>query len=1189
VVVTNVETNYSASLVTSDKGYYEAMQLLPGQYQVTAEANGFAKMTRKGIVLEAGSPISIELALSVGTAEIQTVVVTAEVPLINTDPTTGGQVLTEETISNAPVSGANASLLIKEAQGVQSTVAGNYYMAGNLNATGNVSNIGTAGQVGKNEFYLDGAPNSALSHKIAYNPSTDEVSELKPETSGFDAALGKTLGISIITTSKNGTNKYHGTIREMYYDRRWEAMSHFAATNYQIQTGTVCANPSSAACTKAIAQYGNPGVHEHNSGINLGGPIYIPKIFNGRDKLFFFGNITRDAYSDAQFASYTVPTSQQRNGDFSDLPGCGSGACGAYTIYDPLTVKADTVAGRYIRTAFASNTIPSSRLNNPMATFMNKFTPLPNTSDASGNYAVSSNYGHMQINPQKYMAYLLRLDYTPNQNNRIFARLSQTSYEQHQQYMLLNDMDTRVENMPTQLLIVGWTHMFTNSAILDTSLGYTQYADGRTYPGLMGASPSGAGLPAYVDTMAKQGGLSQVPVVSIGGLSDFGANATPMARQRTLALHSGFTYIRGASTYTLGGEVRQQMNSAVASGNTSGLLTFNNSYTRQYSDSTGSPQSLGLSYAAYALGIPSTTQFDVTTPYVAHNPYFSLYFQDSRRVTPKLTLGLGLRYEFEFGPVELQNREVTSFDPTQQLPIASATQAAYVANYSTYKTAIAALGLTAPASTITVQGGNSYAGVNGASTRRFDNNYRVIPRFSAAYQLSPKMVIRGGYGLFFDTTNVMNQSINQNGYSQSTVDSVSNDFGQTWAMGNPAAGVSPLTDPFPTLTSGSRYLKPVGSSLGASMYLGGSYTYYPHDYKPGRQQRWQVDFERQIGSRDAIVVGYTGAWTDRIEWSQNLNSVPAAYFTGGNVLNANTSALAAAVTNPFYIGNLSSLQTSNSALYTQISSMSTFSSKTIALSQLLKPYPWMTGLNAYTNLGASRFHQIAVQYRHSLSRGFSTTINYQRSFSYDKDWQANTFDTEPTWEPSQNSRPSRLTATAKLVLPFGKGQRWLHDGILSKALEGQSFDFSYEAQQGQLIEFGNIIYTGDPTRIASSLKLSNPKYVLTSTTAYVQWLNTTNVDTVSSHQLQGYNLRVFPKRIDGVRQMGINNFNVNYQRSITIHERLKFVARFECIDLFNHRVIGGPTVDPTSTKYGQVTGDNGAFGRWIQIQGKLTF
>jgi len=301
--------------------------------------------------------------------------------------------------------------------------------------------------------------------------------------------------------------------------------------------------------------------------------------------------------------------------------------------------------------------------------------------------------------------------------------------------------------------------------------------------------------------------------------------------------------------------------------------------------------------------------------------------------------------------------------------------------------------------------------------------------------------------------------------------------------------------------------------------------------------------------------------------------------------------LSASVTNPFYIGNFTDLKASNPAVYNQIANLSTFSSKTISLSQLLKPYPWMTGLNAYTNLGLSRFNAMAIQYGHRFATTFQTTVNYQRTSQYDADWTPNAFDTRPGWEPSNNSRPSRLTATGRFELPFGRGRRWFQSGILSKILGGQSLDLSYEAQQGQLIQFGNIIYTGDPNKMKSSLQLSNPVYVVdpTKQTNYVQWLSVSSVDPVSSHQLGAYNLRVFPHEIDGVRQMGIDNFNANYQRTFSIRERIRFIARFECIDIFNHRVIGGPTVDPTSTKYGQVTGDNGAFARWIQIQGKITF
>lgn len=1201
VAVTNVETNFTVSLVANEKGYYEASQLNPGQYKITAEAAGFGTLVRQGITLVAGTPISIEMKLTVAKAKNETVVVTADAPLINADPGTNGQVLSNKTIDNTPVSGANASLLIKYAQGVTSNDATNRYMAGNLNATGNASGIGTAGQNGKNQFYLDGAPNESKGHSVAYSPSTDEVSEIKSETSGFDASIGKTLGVSVVATSKGGTNDFHGSVREMYYARRWQSMTHFGSTKYAVEYAKSCAtDPSSAACADMKRNNGQPGLIEHNSGFNLGGPVIIPKVFNGKDKLFFFVNINRDKYGDARQLQSTVPTDLERKGDFSDLCAAGNPSnCGAYQIYNPLSVT--YANGLYTRQPVAGNNLNNLRSDpriaslmdsNKLAAFVNKYYPHPNTS-SNGSYAIPSNYTWTQASPQLYTSYLLRTDFTPNQKDRFFLRLSKTNYNQDQNGFLVDDLDHRLLHDQSRILTGGWTHMLSTRAVLDSSIGYTQWSREQIYANLAKFGPADLGLPAYADSMASLSNSSYLPVINFGSTySAFGTNPTPREVDRQLSARSNLSYIRGNHTFNMGGDVRQQMMSAQPSANTSGLITFGNGFTKHSSDAKESTQALGTQYASLLLGIPDKTQYDIPTHYKAHNPYWAWYVQDSWRASSKLTLSLGLRYEYEYGPIEATNSEVSYWDPTATQPIASVAQANYASLFnSTFQPAFANAGLPVPASTIQVMGGNVYAGVNGASKRRFDNNWRLMPRLGVAYQLTPTTVVRGGYGLFFDTTNVLNQSINQNGFSRSTSYSASTDSGLNWLMGNPSNGISPLSDPFYLQPSGERYLSPIGNSLGSSMYLGQSFTYYPKDYKPARQQRWQFEIQKQLGNRDAVTVGYTGSWTDRLEWSQNHNSVPESYYTGGTVQNPNATLLGSPFKgkNPFYYTNFASLQASNPNLYNLLAS--SYKSADISYATLAKPYPWMGDIKELTNKGASKFHSMNIQYNHRLSKGFQTTVNYQRTWQYDKDFTPNDFVTGPSWRLSDSSRPSRLTLTGRLELPFGKGQRWLNDGILSKIFGGQTLDFSYEAQQGELVDFGNIIYTGDPKNL-KSVMLKHPVYVLDTATGdnYVQWLDPAVVNHDSKSQLTSYNLRQFPSRIDGVRQQGLNNFSVNYQRSISISERVKFIGRFEAIDVFNHRVVGSPDTSATNTKtYGRVTADGVNYSRWIQIQGKITF
>jgi outer membrane receptor protein involved in Fe transport len=232
-------------------------------------------------------------------------------------------------------------------------------------------------------------------------------------------------------------------------------------------------------------------------------------------------------------------------------------------------------------------------------------------------------------------------------------------------------LDSRYQENGSNLLTGGWTHMFSNSAVLDTSLGFTERWDNRWYPNTAQFAPSTIGLPSYMDNMVNRTYQNQLPNLTISGLSNWLGNPSPMSITRNISLRSGLSYVNGSHTYTLGGEVRQQMRSETSSGNSSGLFAFDNSFTRQYSDSTGNPQGLGLASAAFLLGLPTSTRYDYYTPYKAHDPYFAFYAQDAWRVTPKLTVSLGLRYEYEYGPVEISNREATYWDPTAALPIAS--------------------------------------------------------------------------------------------------------------------------------------------------------------------------------------------------------------------------------------------------------------------------------------------------------------------------------------------------------------------------------------------------------------------------------------------------------------------------------------------------------------------------------------
>ncbi|MGH6628712.1 MAG: hypothetical protein ACREB3_03155, partial [Burkholderiales bacterium] len=247
-------------------------------------------------------------------------------------------------------------------------------------------------------------------------------------------------------------------------------------------------------------------------------------------------------------------------------------------------------------------------------------------------------------------------------------------------------------------------------------------------------------------------------------------------------------------------------------------------------------------------------------------------------MTPKLTVNFGLRMEYETAPTERFNRAIGSFDPTTKLPITDAAQAAYAKN------PLAELS----ASQFAVIGGATYAGASGKPRNLWQNELMFLPRVAAAYQLNEKTVLRGGYGMYFDTLNVRDFSYgfpNQFGYTRTTSTTITNDFGQTFVVGDPRNGVSPLKDPFPVRGDGTRFDSPVRDALGAAAVEGRGFGYFPQDLQHARQQRWRAGVQRQFGSDMLIDVGYAGSYSDRNYIGRTLQPLPEQYWASGNARN----------------------------------------------------------------------------------------------------------------------------------------------------------------------------------------------------------------------------------------------------------------------------------------------------------------
>jgi hypothetical protein len=309
-----------------------------------------------------------------------------------------------------------------------------------------------------------------------------------------------------------------------------------------------------------------------------------------------------------------------------------------------------------------------------------------------------------------------------------------------------------------------------------------------------------------------------------------------------------------------------------------------------------------------------------------------------------------------------------------------------------------------------------------------------------------------------------------------------------------------------------------------------------------------------------------------------MSYLPAQYWLTGNSRdNTAYNALTANLTSPFAIGNFASLQSSNPEIYTTIASRSFFTSKTISFANLLRAYPQMNGLSSNGYDGQSKFHSANVTLTRRFAKGWNLNASFQKNYQYDRDYYANQFDGAPSWEASNNSRPWRFTANSVFELPLGKGRSYLTQGPLAAIFGDIRIDLSYEAQPGPMLGWGNAFFTGDLGAIAKSDPTPGA------------WFNTAGFVTNSSLTPTSYNARVFPTRLSDVRQQGINTWYANVVKSVRIGERVRFETRFECMNVFNRNMIGGANTTPTSPQFGQVTSDQGAFARWIQVQGRLTF
>ena len=416
------------------------------------------------------------------------------------------------------------------------------------------------------------------------------------------------------------------------------------------------------------------------------------------------------------------------------------------------------------------------------------------------------------------------------------------------------------------------------------------------------------------------------------------------------------------------------------------------------------------------------------------NPYYGGFFQDSWRLSQNFTLNLGLRYEFENGITEAEDRWITEFNPRRAVcdHAARAGRRTRGVPSRRYRSA-----------QFSVLGGSLYAGAPGATGKSWAGESMWMPRASAAYKLGERTVLKAGYGLFYDTLNAADYTtFNQLGYTSSTVNVPSTDFGQTWLMGNPQAGIIPIVDPFPVRANGERFEDPLADSLGANAVVGSAV--HLGKSEPQARAREPVEIGRAArGVRQHVGGNRLQRPVRRSRRSLGCRSRTSlsSYYASGNARDASAQTLLQQqVTNPFYIENFASLRTSDPALYDRMANNAFFQARTTQRANLIRAYPHLNGnplllrqrqsgelplLMNSLPLGVVKAHSLEITVARRYSNGLSANFAFSAN-DVTENRIVEAYDREPTeWQPSLDSRPWRMSGGAVYELPFGANRTYL--------------------------------------------------------------------------------------------------------------------------------------------------------------------
>jgi hypothetical protein len=682
ITALNTATSSERRVVTNASGLYTIPFLVPGTYNLTVHKQGFRQVKQENVRLEVNQTMRLDFQLVVG-AVTETVNVTASAPLIESDTSAVGQVIETKAIQDLPLNGRNFVQLAILGPGVSGVGYGSRgtIMSGTrpddlrpgseLFANGN--------REGSNNFLMDGADNNErLTLSIVLRPSVEAVREFKIQTNLFAADQGRNSGATVNVITKSGSNEWHGSAYEFLRNDHLDARNYFARGDQP-----------------------PPAFRQNQFGASFGGRV-IP------NKLFFFANYEGFRRRLERTFVNTVPLAEVRGGDFTNVR----------DVFDPLTTRPEAgVSSGYVRDPFPGRRIPSNRFDSVMGRVIQAY-PMPQTAGLTNNHITNPK------DKQRWDQGDLRMDWNWNETNTVFGRFSRqdtiTTRPSTFEPVTIPGMSIPVSlgnedtfagdsTLKAYNAVLNWIHTFNPSLIMEAKLGFARF---NLVFLQEGASP-GAQLGEKLGVKGSNQGPNSdgIPIFSPAGYTGIGqTRSLPIYRvENTYHPNVAFTNIRGRHTLKFGFEMRRRQVTQYQTNRGNGRFNF----ARTFTDNPNSTANTGDAMAALLLGTGSTIEQDFTLvfPGMRFSEY-NTYIQDDWKVSDRLTLNLGLRYEYDTPATEVANR-MTNFD--------------------------------------VVTGKLLIAGFNtDAATGVSLSKLNFAPRFGFAYRLRQGTVLRGGYGIFYN-------------------------------------------------------------------------------------------------------------------------------------------------------------------------------------------------------------------------------------------------------------------------------------------------------------------------------------------------------------------------------------------------------------------------------------------------------